>query len=121
MFEFRSLQKLLLKEIEQTFSMTKAFRTQAKSAVQKSKYSTDTGLNSELDLPDSYYEITQTVLKRVMLNYVEDIKNKYLQDFINKENEEIKFWLVHIYKVLDALLIDDFFENFINIHVINLD
>lgn len=56
-----------------------------------------------------------------MLNYVEDIKNKYLKEFISRDNEECKYWLIHIYKVLDALLIDDFFENFININVENLD
>lgn len=97
MFEFRSYQKLLAKEIEYSYSMTKSFRAAANASISQSKYKSDPVVVSELNFPDSYYEITQTVLKRVMLNYIEDIKNRYLSDFVESSNEANKHWLVHIY------------------------
>lgn len=50
----------------------------------------------------------------MILNYVEEIKSKYF-DHMYENNEkyedEMHGWLTHCYLLLDALIIDETFEN----------
>lgn len=54
-----------------------------------------------------------------MIKYIENIKNCYFRDFLdasNNEKNDAKKWMLHINEIADALIIDEFFENFISIN-----
>lgn len=54
-----------------------------------------------------------------MIKYIENIKNCYFRDFLdssNNEKSDAKKWMLHINEIADALIIDEFFENFISIN-----
>lgn len=52
-----------------------------------------------------------------MIKYIESIKNNYFRDFLDSnEKSDAKKWMLHINEIADALIIDEFFENFISIN-----
>jgi len=78
--------------------------------MKNSMFSLDDLVGRELD---NLYEADNHTFNRLMLRYIEDIKNKNFNKFLDPSSEDSTKWLIHIHKTLDALLLDEFFENFI--------
>ena len=84
--------------------------SQAYKYFKDSMYAKDYDVQKEID---NTYDANNHTFRRLVLRYIEDIKNKNFNKFLDPSSDDSTKWLIHIHKTLDALLLDEFFENFI--------
>ena len=59
-----------------------------------------------------------SIYGKYFINYVEEIKRTYFFSPLDQKKDEANLkYLRHINEILDSLLIDEFFENFLDIYV----
>ena len=65
-----------------------------------------------------YEEIDMKIMGKYFIQYVEEIKSCFFFSPMDKKSDEenIKY-LRHLNEILDVLLIDEFFENFLDIYI----
>ena len=54
-------------------------------------------------------------MKKFVLKYCEDMKAQYLTQFLDKNTNAGNKFLLHIEKTLESLIIDEFFDNCMDI------
>ena len=63
------------------------------------------------------------ILKTIILDYTEEIKEYYFDRFISVDDKvdyEAFEWMKHIYKIMDGLIIEETFENFMDVNEVDL-
>ncbi|EGR34530.1 protein kinase domain protein [Ichthyophthirius multifiliis] len=117
-FEYKSFCKLMEKELDNSKKIVVSFKDEAQKYVKNSMYSNDYDVQKEID---NTYELNNHTFRRLVLRYIEDIKTKYFNKFLDPQMDDSMKWLIHIHKTLDALLLDEFFENFIQVDVTDFE
>ncbi|EAS03183.1 Serine/Threonine kinase domain protein (macronuclear) [Tetrahymena thermophila SB210] len=117
-FEYKSFCKLMDKEVDNSKKLALTFKEEAYKFFKNSIYQNDYEVQKEID---NTYEGNNHTFRRLMLRYIEDIKSKHFNKFLDPTSDDSTKWLVHIHKTLDALLLDEFFENFIQIDITDFE
>ena len=108
-FEFKSFVNLLKKELIMIENHFENFLTEAKDYVSK----TDK-INIKIQAEFVNEKINMSEFSKLMLNYIDEIKNIIIVDKVS-DKFSIKC-LLHINNVLDVMVLEDFFENFIDLN-----
>ncbi|CAD8061051.1 unnamed protein product [Paramecium primaurelia] len=127
-FEYKSFCTLIQKEVETARKMFKHFQDEADKFYKSQNngqhiyQGTDfTHFENELQRELSSSEISITFMKKIVLKYCEDLKSQYLQQFLDKNPQLGSKQLLHIEKTLESLILDEFFENCMDIQQIDLE
>ena len=116
-FEYKSFVNLVNKELELIEKEYPAFLAEAERFKSFTIGSTDY-IEVEVEKELEREEIEVRVLAKYMIQYVEEIKRTFFFSPLDQKNDEENMkYLRHINEVLDVLLIDEFFENFLDIYV----
>jgi serine/threonine-protein kinase ULK/ATG1 len=116
-FEYKSFVNLVNKELEIIEKEYPAFVAEAERFKTFTIGSNDyNAIEVEKELEREELEVR--IFAKYMIQYVEEIKRTYFFSPLDQKNDEENMkYLRHINEVLDVLLIDEFFENFLDIYV----
>ncbi|KAM3133531.1 hypothetical protein pb186bvf_014373 [Paramecium bursaria] len=127
-FEYKSFCTLIQKEVETARKMFKHYQEESDKYFKQQQpgqriYQGNEFLHFEQELQREIVsaEISITFMKKFVLKYCEDIKSQFLQQFLDKSSVSGSKQLLHIEKILESLIIDEFFENCMDVQQIDLE
>ena len=116
-FEYKSFVNLVNKELELIEKEYPSFQTEAiryKNATIGCTDYKDFEINKELETE----EFDMKIFGIYLIQYVEEIKRAYFFSPLDQKNDEENMkYLRHVNEILDVMLVDEFFENFLDIYV----
>ncbi|CAD8135760.1 unnamed protein product [Paramecium pentaurelia] len=118
-FEYKGFCTLIQKEVQIARKMFLKFLGKSRYTLQILNKWITYILSQKREISSS--EISITFMKKLVLKYCEDLKNQYLQQFLDKNPQSGNKQLMHIEKTLESLILDEFFENCMDFRQIDLE
>lgn len=116
-FEYKSFVNLVNKEVEVIEKQYPSFVEELERFRKLSSGNTDYK-DHELQIELDNEIIDKGIYGKYFIHYVEEIKRTYFFSPLDQKKDEANMkYLRHINEILDSLLIDEFFENFLDIYV----
>ena len=116
-FEYKSYVNLVNKEVEIIEKEYPFFLAEARRFKSLTKGSSDY-IESEVEKELESDEIDMKILGKYFIQYVEEIKSCYFFSPMDQKADEVNMkYMRHLNEMLDVVLIDEFFENFLDIYI----
>lgn len=113
-FEYKSFRNILIKELDMIESHYEKFKSEAqKYMTQDNIIPTDFVMMKEIEKS----EVDLKFITKRLLKYVEDVKGQYFPDRSTPMDENTKKIMIHLNEVMDSIILDEFFEKFIDTNV----